>query len=43
MNLGKVGFDPGHYAGANKVGTYSEGDANAKIRAGLAEKNTACS
>lgn len=31
MNLGKVGFDPGHYAGANKVGTYSEGDAMLKF------------
>lgn len=31
MNLGKVGFDPGHYAGANKAGTYSEGDAMLKF------------
>ena len=26
MNLGKVGFDPGHYAGANKYKNYSEGN-----------------
>lgn len=32
-----IAFDPGHYAGANKVGTYCEGDTMLKL--GLALKN----
>lgn len=32
MNLGKVGFDPGHYSGANAgPGTYREGDLMLKL------------
>ena len=38
MNLGKVGFDAGHYAGANKAGTYSEGDTMLEFGLALQEK-----
>jgi N-acetylmuramoyl-L-alanine amidase len=39
MNFGKVGFDPGHYAGQNAgPGTYREGDAMLKLGLMLQQK-----
>jgi N-acetylmuramoyl-L-alanine amidase len=39
MNFGKVGFDPGHYAGVNAgPGTYREGDVMLKLGLMLQQK-----
>jgi hypothetical protein len=40
MNFGKVGFDPGHYAGINSgPGTYREGDVMLKLGLMLQQKS----